>query len=74
MVVLTKQVVTPVKMDMVDKEENHPGFQHQDLVKVEDLVAAVALALDLLVLLVVLVVLAVAVEDTKIIVNLILME
>ena len=74
MVVLTNKVVTPVKMDMVDKEENHPGFHHQDLVMVEDLVAAVALALDLLVLLVVLVVLAAVVADTKIIVNLILME
>ena len=71
---LLNKVATLVKMDMVAQEENHPGFQHQDLVIREDLVAAVALALDLLVLLVVLAALAAAVEDTKIIVNLILMD
>ncbi len=70
---LLNRVVTLVKMDMVVQEEDHPGYQ-QDLVIKEDLVVAVALVLDLLVLLVVLVVLAAAVEDTKIILNLILME
>ena len=70
---LLNKVATPVKMDMVAQEENHPGYQ-QDLVIREDSVVAVVLVLDLLVLLVVLVVLAAVVEDTKAVLNLILME
>ena len=70
---LVNKVATPVKMDMVAQEENHPGYQHHLVIK-EDLVVAVALVLDLLVLLVVLAALEAVAEDTKIIANLILME
>ena len=50
---LLNKVATPVKMDMVAQEENHPGYQ-QDLVIKEDSVVAVALVLEVLVLMVVL--------------------